>query len=58
MFKFYCNPSQAWWYLTAISTTLETELDGSISKVTQGKIVRPYLKNKIKKKELGMWVEF
>jgi hypothetical protein len=44
--------------MPVIPATQEAEVGGSQSKFAPGKIERPYLKNKLKQKELGVWLKW
>jgi hypothetical protein len=44
--------------MPVIPATWEVEVGGSRSEVSTGKVIRPYLKMKIKTKEPGVWLKW
>jgi hypothetical protein len=47
--------AQAWWYTPVIPVMKGVKVGRSWSEASSGKSERPYLKNKLKQKGLGVW---
>jgi hypothetical protein len=51
-------PGWAWWYMSIIPATPEVEVKDRCPSLDPGKSKIPYLKNKLKTKELGAWLKW
>jgi hypothetical protein len=49
--------SRAWWYMPIIPATQEVEVGVLQFNTGLDKNSRPYLKNKLKQKQLGTWLK-